>query len=48
MSIQKFGVKLFFNTNGSYSSKDFVHVFNNWIQNIYKVSVGKIIMTVLE
>ena len=33
MDLQKFGVKLFFNTNGSYSSKDFVPVFHNWIQN---------------
>ena len=33
MDLQKFGVKLFFNTNGSYSSKDFVPIFHNWIQN---------------
>ncbi len=33
MDLQKFGVKLFFNTNGSYSSKDFVPVFHNWIQD---------------
>ena len=33
MDLQKFGVKLFFNTNRSYSSKDFVPVFHNWIQN---------------
>jgi len=32
MNLQKFGVKLFLNTNGSYSSKDFVPVFHNWIQ----------------
>jgi len=33
MDLQKFGVKLFFNTNGTYSSKDFVTVFHNWIQD---------------
>ena len=33
MDLQKFGVKLFFNTNGRYSSKDFVPVFHNWIQD---------------
>ena len=33
MDLQKFGVKLFINTNGSYSSKDFVPVFHNWIQD---------------
>ena len=33
MDLQKFGVKLFFNTNGSYSSKDFVPIFHNWIQD---------------
>ena len=33
MDLQKFGVKLFFNTNGGYSSKDFVPVFHNWIQD---------------
>ena len=33
MNLQKFGVKLFFNTNGSYSSKDFVPIFHNWIQD---------------
>ena len=33
MDLQKFGVKLFFNTNANYSSKNFVPVFHNWIQN---------------
>jgi len=33
MDLQKFGVKLFFNTNESYLSKDFVPVFHNWIQD---------------
>ena len=33
MDLQKFGVKLFININGSYSSKDFVPVFHNWIQD---------------
>ena len=33
MDLQKFGVKLFFNTNGSYLSKDFVPIFHNWIQD---------------
>ena len=32
MKLQKFGVKLFLNTNGSYSSKDFIPVFHSWIQ----------------
>ena len=32
MDLQKFGVKLFFNMNGSYSSKDFIPVFHTWIQ----------------
>jgi len=33
MQLQKFGVKLFLNTNGSYKSKDFIPVFHSWIQN---------------
>jgi len=33
MDLQKFGVKLFFNMNGSYSSQDFMPVFHNWIQD---------------
>ena len=33
MDLQKFGVKLFFNTNGNFDSKDFIPVFHNWIQN---------------
>ncbi len=33
MYLQKIGVKLFFNTNGSYSSKDFVPVIHNQIQD---------------
>ena len=33
MQLQKFGVKLFFNSNGSYSSKDFIPVFHSWIQD---------------
>ena len=33
MQLQKFGVKLFLNTNGSYESKDFIPVFHSWIQN---------------
>ena len=33
MDLQKFGVKLFFNTNGSINSKDFIPVFHNWIQD---------------
>ena len=33
MHLQKFGVKLFFNTNGSFDSKDFIPVFHNWIQD---------------
>ena len=33
MQLQKFGVKLFLNTNVSYKSKDFIPVFHSWIQN---------------
>ena len=33
MNLQKFGIKLFLDINGSYSSKDFISVFHNWIQN---------------
>ena len=34
MKLQKFGVKLFIlDANGSYSSKDFIPVFHNWIQD---------------
>ena len=33
MQLQKFGVKLFINTNGSYESKDYIPVFHSWIQN---------------
>ena len=32
MELQKFGIKLFFKTNGGYPSKDFIPVFHNWIQ----------------
>ena len=33
MKLQKFGVKLFLDSNGSFSSKDFIPVFHSWIQN---------------
>ena len=33
MQLQKFGVKLFLNTNKNYESKDFIPVFHSWIQN---------------
>ena len=33
MDLQKFGIKLYFNTNGSFNSKDFIPVFHNWIQD---------------
>ena len=33
MELQKFAIKLFLNMNESYSSKDFVPVFHNWIQD---------------
>jgi len=33
MDLQKFGVKLFFNTNGNFDAKDFIPVFHNWIQD---------------
>ena len=32
MDLQKFGIKLYLNTNGSFKSKDFIPVFHNWIQ----------------
>ena len=32
MELQKFGIKLYLNTNGIYKSKDFIPVFHNWIQ----------------
>ena len=33
MKLQKFGVKLFLDTNGSFDLKDFIPVFHNWIQD---------------
>ena len=33
MDLQKFGVKLFFNANVNFDSKDFIPVFHNWIQD---------------
>ncbi len=33
MDLQKFGIKLFVTTNGSFDSKDFIPVFHNWIQD---------------
>ncbi len=33
MDLQKFGVKLYLNTNGSFDSKDFIPVFHTWIQD---------------
>ena len=32
MDLQKFGIKLYLNTNGSFKSKDLIPVFHNWIQ----------------
>ena len=32
MDLQKFGIKLYLTTNGSFDSKDFIPVFHNWIQ----------------
>ena len=32
MDLQKFGIKLYLNTKGSFKSKDFIPVFHNWIQ----------------
>ena len=32
MDLQKFGIKLFLHTNGSFQSKDYIPVFHNWIQ----------------
>ena len=32
MDLQKFGIKLYFTTNGSLDSKDFIPVFHEWIQ----------------
>ena len=33
MELQKFGIKLFFKPNSSYTSKDFIPVFHNWIRD---------------
>ena len=33
MEIQKFGIKIFIDQNGDYSSKNFIPVFHKWIQN---------------
>ena len=32
MQLEKFGVKLFLNSNGNYDSKDFIPIFHSWIQ----------------
>ena len=32
MDLQKFGIKLYLKTNGSFKPKDFIPVFHNWIQ----------------
>ena len=32
MDLQKFGIKLYLNTNASYKLSDFIPVFHNWIQ----------------
>ena len=32
MDLQKFGIKLYLNTNDNFKSKDFIPVFHNWIQ----------------
>ena len=32
MDLQKFGIKLYLKTNGSFKSKDFIPVFHHWIQ----------------
>ena len=46
MELQKFGVKLFLNTNGSFDSKDFIPVFHTWIQN--KVIVDHLLIDVAD
>ena len=33
MDLQKFGIKLYLTTHGSFDSKDFIPVFHNWIQD---------------
>ena len=33
MDLQKFGIKLFFQPNGSYPSRDFIPELHRWIQN---------------
>ena len=33
MDLQKFGIKLFFQSNGSYSSRDLIPELHRWIQN---------------
>ena len=33
MNIQKFGIKIFIDNNGGYSSKSLIPIFHKWIQN---------------
>ena len=33
MKLQKFGIKLYLKTNGSFASRDFIPVFHKWIQD---------------
>ena len=33
MELQKFGIKLYLKTNGSFASRDFIPVFHRWIQD---------------
>ena len=33
MDLQKFGIKLYLNANGSFDATDFIPVFHRWIQD---------------
>ena len=46
MELQKFGIKLFLDSNGSYSSKDFIPVFHSWIQD--KIVADNLVIDVAD
>ena len=46
MELQKFGIKIFLDANGSYSSKDFIPVFHSWIQD--KIVADNLVIDVAD
>ena len=46
MELQKFGIKLFLDANGSYFSKDFIPVFHSWIQD--KIVADNLVIDVAD